>query len=644
MRGSILIVTLILAACSTPAPLDTSSSATSALPPTESSIVAAEFEPPVLTPSDPGVVVAVEVPAPDVTWDEILTGLVEAGPTDEAVEVELESCLEVGPQYWRVDGSATVPAGIESPTVLFQFVMRNDDMVESIPVLVELGESGRFAFVADFLTRSLREGEFFWPANGYTPGREGCLVEVTHGSVATRSGSWTIPAEGSSEPITWPAPEGSIQALGLGASMSDRADPRISWMALAWLDIGPGLDTVWVPTDPLLPVRRMSWSGACDSMTLGDDRSVAVVELLHRCDLTYLVNADSAANADTPEVEGFQQVAWADLPALQTTRDGWTIVIHSGSVETDWQGIERVARSLTFFRNLVVQERDVPGVGGSADEAISEFLEFRGLTARGRRVLRPGLITILAVGEDLGEHVGDIPGTFVANFETVLRDDVWVVDGYGYSGGGDLCLTGIGTSHEAPPEEFYYAMVAAEPAWTIQQATDDGSWETLDTESGIAWVPDLKRVAYRAIDANGDPVYCSAGALGKGETWSPWQLPHARWDLDLVATPDQSPSDGDTVRIEGSGFPKNANVDISICRVSDPNRPDIAQCQPFEESEERYGRTDPDGSLDRTYTATAHFTDDYGQEVDCTRDRCVIQVSTNAGYLRVGQAPISFGG
>ena len=45
----------------------------------------------------------------------------------------------------------------------------------------------------------------------------------------------------------------------------------------------------------------------------------------------------------------------------------------------------------------------------------------------------------------------------------------------------------------------------------------------------------------------------------------------------------------------------------------------------------------------RNYTVVRRFTSDLGEDVDCTDDRCVIQVSTNSGYLRVGQAEITFG-
>ncbi len=607
--------------------------------------MASAFEPPDIGEFDPGVASSVEVPAV-VDWDEITAGLQEAhSGSSELVAVAPESCVEVGPDQWRVDGSVTVPTGVESPTVLFQFVMQNDDVIESIPVLVEFSESGRFTFVADFLTRSLREDEFWWPTYGYSPGVEGCLIEVAYGSAATESGSWTIDAQRSSEPISWTAPPDSIQALGLGASMIDPDDPRTSWMTMAWLDIGPTLETVWVPTDPLLPLVRMSLSGACDSMTLGGNgTSAAVVELFHRCDLTYLVVGDPPAGSGVPDIDGFEYATWIDLPALYTKRDGWNIVIHPDSLDADWSAISDVARSLTSFTNLRVSDRDVPGVGETVSEAISEIIERDGLTERSRRQVTPELVTVVATGEDLGQYVGDIPGTYVATFDVNLRDGAWVAGDPGLSGGGDLCLTGFGSSHPSAPDTYSAALVGAEPTWTIQEAAGDGGWLSLDTVDGVAWMAELKSVAYRAIDEHGDPVYCTAGVLGDGETWSPWQLPNARWDLDLTAIPNQSLSDGDTIRIEGSGFPKNANIDIAICRVADPGRPDIADCQSFEESEERYGRTEPDGTIDRTYTATSKFIDDYGQPIDCTTDRCVIQVRTNVGHLRAGQASISFGG
>lgn len=621
-----MLVVLVAAACGAPAPVELAptvppaTAVTSTTPPPE-------FEPPRLDTFDPGVAVSVVVPAAGQPWEEVTAGLDVASPSG-AVEVQLDSCTEVGPQQWRVEGSAVTPT--EAATALFQFESVDWDVVESIPVEVEFSGTGDFSFVADFLTRSATDDHFYWPAPGYHPDENGCVINLSHGSDGVKRGSWTLPAERSSQPITWRAPDDSIQGVGLGVSMADRDDPKLSWMALAWLGGGPGLDTLWVPTDPLLSVREMSRSGACESVMLGDEQESIVVQLLRRCDMTIWVGDDLPDGSALPEVDGFEWAMWAEAPALLTRRDGWTIAVHSG-IEPDADAIRQVAESLVPMRNFVAKDPTVPGVGPDSDRVIEEMLELEGLTERGRRQIHPALLAVLATDA----------GNMVHNFEVAWRDDVWVADHFGYSGGGDLCLSGGGTNHEATPDGLYAYLLAAEQEWTIQ-AQIDGEWQTLPSQDGVAWVDDLAPVPYRALDVSGDPVYCSWPILEEGETWSPWQPPNARWDLELTANPDRGLADGDVVSIHANGFPGGATIDISICRVSDPARPDIAECQPLDESEERYGRTDPDGSIDRTYTVVRRFTSDLGDEIDCASSRCVIQVTTNSGFARVGQAELSF--
>lgn len=213
----------------------------------------AEFESPRVPEFDTGAATSSVLAPVLVDSDEDLIEAVHDG--DDLVEVELTSCTLIGPDQWKIAGDVTMPDNLHSTTVRLGFVVREGDVGGVHPVPLTLAGEGPFAAVVDFLSPKVEQDQFRWPTAGYRPGEDGCEITLTQGSHPTKAAEWLIPATTSFVPLHGTAPSDSLQGLGIGASLADPEDPRLSWASLNWAGLAPGADTVWIPTEPLLPIR-----------------------------------------------------------------------------------------------------------------------------------------------------------------------------------------------------------------------------------------------------------------------------------------------------------------------------------------------------------------------------------------------------
>ncbi|MBM3694819.1 MAG: hypothetical protein FJW79_02640 [Actinobacteria bacterium] len=593
---------------------------------------------PVVLPTYPTVDqgVLAEVAFLDATSEELVAELgVEASEEGDGLRLTLEGCFQRGPGQWVLSGNAELPAGMERAKVGMWAGFTQGDVGTGYLVVATVTGSGPFAFGLDRLAAATQREV---PYSVWWDRPEACDLWVEAADTpALRDGGTSAPTI-STAPVTWAAPEGTIQALGVGADLGDPQDWRLSWAYATLLRRSLPFEEVWLPASGgyALVNAGLDHETSCRYMVTESD----AVQILQWADCDFDPPRVVGQPTDLP---GWVEVDYYGRPSVASVVDGAGVRIESPRGLMGVDGLLEIAAGLVPYRNLwYTPVAPPPGASTDLDSAVQEALAAGGWTERGRFEVWGSLkVVATRVGED------DIPGRVyaLARIFTArqLSSGDWIlIDDAGGGGSSDFCYNEFG-SEDA--EGGYVIRWVAEPDWSIQTRRD-GKWVTIPAPGGFSFERadprDSMGLPTRALDAAGRVVRCSTFGwyLEEGEEWSPYRPPDSVRDLPVVVTPSTGLRSGQVVTVEGSGFYPSTGVEIRMCLAASAQWDDWLDC---DEEEPAYERTGAAGFFRITEVRVRPtFTTPYGLHVDCRVEACILRVSANTGVWRYGWVPLEF--
>lgn len=587
-------------------------------------------------------------------WEEVAGDFegVAAGP---GARVDVTECLLLAPGQLVVTGEIELQPDVEEIELLLDLgggFHGSDVYSRGVPVRFTAVGSGPFALDLDEIAiEKGRSGSVSSPVvRSRDPER--CSGGVVASTAAVEETRFAAPTHIRTEPLLYEAPEGSAQALGIGAQLDDPLDTRVAWAYLAWGRQEFGLPVVWAPTDRSFRLQSVSVDD--DSLCVHthgtfdppppDVESYLLVANYRGCEFANMLRPGSGAPT---ALEGWRFIDRGPERGVVAEFDG-TIV----TVESDDASLEvllDVASSLHPLDNVFFGVADVVGGDASLDVAIAETLgELPGAVERGRFALDDGYIVIATYVETrmyAGDELNDV---LITGFTARQTNGQWYLRQTGAQGGGDMCLkvdtSGATSEGRLVDRAAWRTAVGAEPDWTIQILRDDG-WHNLRTIAGAHFRGSTERPVgfgdrrLRALDGEGRVVRCSTRLKEPDEEWSPWQPPTARNDLPLTVDVSAGLADGQTVRVSGSGFYADSSVTLRMCTHETSRWIDFWDC-----SKRGIGGTKvgPDGSFSKEVTVRTSFTNFLDERVDCTAQRCVIRADNDRAYHRAGWVEVAF--
>jgi hypothetical protein len=438
--------------------------------------------------------------------------LAEHGTTArDGMRYEVESCELRAPEHWVVRGRVTLPAGVHQATAVLTVSMAQGDMASGVLARrLTINGSGRFAVAYVVPRRGVdsiddRFGD--------------CAVEIAKPSVpvAPRELERLHSADAGAihEPYLYTAPRGTLQALGIGAPLGHREDPRTQSLYTTWAGQSAALDHAYVPA---MAGERPALSGlhaAKDSPCTGIDVSLrdVAVSTSRDCDEP---TSDSPKLTDLP-VAGAHGFVWASSPLSQrrmaVRRIGReTIVVRESNGEPSEGRIAQVASSLVTRRNMAIAKAG-PARPATLDAAVDQIVrKHSGVTERARFRYRDGWMIVFE-GPLATDNQAKV--SYTLSRAAKLASGWWVERGGGGSGTDAPCFTGkIGVGGL---DDRYSFAITGDPKWGIEGEVN-GTWVPVPAVNGVAFVdrtvahPKEIPVNLRPVDQTGRVPVCWSSA------------------------------------------------------------------------------------------------------------------------------------
>ncbi len=257
--------------------------------------------------------------------------------------VTLTRCVHLAPGRWLFEGEiapGALPRTVE--LTVFPAPLAADVIGSNLALALEVEDSGPFSAAVE--TATLTDAD---------------LTGVDGGECGYQStNSWLQVLLEATEALDYQAPGGTVQALGVGADLSDPGSLAAGLAALAWFGHELPFELLGLPEDlqnaslwlyRWLPYTEVDVTNRCRSFEYRIDEIVVRHERGCR---TYPV--DSEFQGWTLVIDGEQSAG--HLPYMvRRIGDGWVTIDGDGRVEE----MEGVASSLGPVRNLVVGDRPV---------------------------------------------------------------------------------------------------------------------------------------------------------------------------------------------------------------------------------------------------------------------------------------------
>lgn len=429
------------------------------------------------------------------------------------LRLKLDRCELRAPGQWLVDGHVVLPKGAHGVDATLGLGFGHGDVSQTAWVHnVTFSGSGRFA-----VTLPGEQVHGRGPRHPYDDAASHCEARIWSASVPTTTQGAFVAPTPARRPFVYEAPADSIQALGIGAPLGHRQDPRTISLYTVWAGTRSAITEVWVPVvagarPALLSVRPSRPS--CTAISVrsgpadGDDAKQVTVTTRMGCDAP---SDDDQGIIETHDaVKGAPGFTWGrpaypDTPDVARRTIGKYDVWVQGGAAVERDRVAHIAATLATRRNLATTGEPVPARPPTLDAAVAKYLDAHtGLTERARFRYRDGwMVFVEDNGSSWNYHL--LRAGHVAN-------GWWTDASEGGGGSQDRCFVGPSASNNANGDNFAY-VIAGNPRWTIQGFVD-GRWRTVDSTNGVLFedgtVPDPPAFPGRArpIDATGKVPAC----------------------------------------------------------------------------------------------------------------------------------------
>ena len=332
-------------------------------------------------------------------------------------------------------------------------------------------------------------------------------------SVRSSTDLGSLESTDSTEPLGYEAEAGTVQSLGIGATMAEPDDPRVPWAQ--WF-VGSGVTPV---EQVVLVSEDLDGSAVRAVRTMIDDNgcirfSVTVANASIEHALNCVPWLDPVASAGETTIAGY------DATLRESSQGEWSVVAFSGPGETvvvrgsSREVVAALAAAARVMPSTNVANLDSALVGDTPEESARSALAADGYelrtiieTAHGLEALATGPIERRATTDP---H---------ANLRTYRIEPIgghWITS-YAGGGGWDQCLSvDIVEPHGDDGDASGFAVVVAgERFWKIE-VEDESGWAQVATTEGVAFVEfgdlDLENfdiLSIRVVDDAGEPVDCA---------------------------------------------------------------------------------------------------------------------------------------
>lgn len=336
------------------------------------------FIPPTLEPPEPGVAAEVVVmvhPGVDpgseaaISFREKARDWVGVQPDSDGLRLRFEGCQVRAPGEWVFEGTVEVPSGMEGATVGLAPTVCRSDVCEGSLYEARFSGSGRFALGHSTAFSLVRDSVAGDPTGRRPPSvyrtmdRGSCGLELSWSDVPVagfEGGSAGLQEPDlAAEPLTWEAPEGTVQSLGSGVILADPDDPRTTWAYHTWLQVHMPFELVAIPEPFVGPSVRLvriesDPDDKCQVVILELDNNRGEIWQGSRChDPPF---AGETTGDPIEEGSPFRWITTDNMRPAAIAHFGETTVIIRARGEGD-PAIPDIARSLRWYQNLIGYRR-----------------------------------------------------------------------------------------------------------------------------------------------------------------------------------------------------------------------------------------------------------------------------------------------
>ncbi len=582
----------------------------------------------------------------------LLEDLPNEEPGDPGVVLDLTECHLLAPGRWKVSGTIEAPEDAIGAEIGLYIGFSESNYLT--PVRATIRASGDFAIPLDFVAASSIEG-----ARTRSDLRETCNFQVAGATTPVDTFSGSAPTRYETS-LSYEAPPGSLQSLGIGADLGDPRNAPRSWAYATFYDTDIPFEEIWLPNGEIPVLHSASiWSGLCRSISSTVQSGAILVTQTRDCNDPpageptrvdgWLEEGSEPPSIFMPTDGGSVQLrafGYDRMPSLAEDPPNGGLAVYPFLPETNVtvDDLLDVATTMTTFSNPAYR---VPETGDpDLDDATATALETDGWAEAGRRQLGD-LWLVAARGRDQRDP-GKIVWHRTAVFEMILTSDgLWTVaqQPRARGSGATTCLIVKKLPRRSgqqvvASDQRILAAIFAEPDWTLQ-AMADGAWQDLET-FGSAYLEIVDKAetipTFRALDADGKVVRCSneSAPLGDGEAWSDFRSPD-QGGISLEALPTDAEA-GSVLSVSGSGAYAKKDVEISVCGSTTIGWVDRRDCDPTRTIR---ANVDLQGRFEAAVPIPSSFTTALGDTFDCRLDECVIRADTVRGIHRSGWVPFT---
>lgn len=298
-----------------------------------------------------GVFVDVEMIDPEVGWEQLPPD--RDGP--DRFRVFLDTCTHTAPGAWHLEGRVEVPEGAGGFRAGLAFERRTEDMLMT-GALLEVTVSGDGRFGVEHRIEPARREEDSVLLDPGEDWAEGCALRVVWAEVPFADLAPEVSAVHESVELR-EAVAGSVHALGQGADLGDREDPRRVWAYLAFSMLEVPFDMVWAPSPASeARVRSLRLFGDVPCSLLHSTIPMGRTETLLMQGEGCQPEEVAGTAEDLGEVPSVTDFRWL-------SREGTALAWHDAGryqvfVEAeDEEGVVQIAASLLIYSNHPIGER-----------------------------------------------------------------------------------------------------------------------------------------------------------------------------------------------------------------------------------------------------------------------------------------------
>lgn len=269
----------------------------------------------------------------------------------DGVRIRLQTCAHHAPGHWRLDGQVELPRGVGSTVAGLEFSQTETDMIRPAG-LFQVTFSGEGDFTMEHTTSLFQQDDDSLLLDPSLDWAEECVLRTLWSEVPFSDVWAEIPAEHQRTPLWSPEP-GSVQALGVGADLADRNDPRLLWAHLAWAEEPLPFERIWAPrleSGIRAVALRYHPDAACPHVTtslLTGEGPVTVIQG-ESCDMAALLGSEPVDAGPVPGADGFRWLRNESELLAWVEDDLYQVFVQAEAPEL----VEEVSAALESYANV----------------------------------------------------------------------------------------------------------------------------------------------------------------------------------------------------------------------------------------------------------------------------------------------------